>query len=106
MTKTELMAIADELGLTQSEAARLLSVDERTIRRWVEDPSRVPGPAEHALRAWVRLHRLGLAWKPDDLPIGEDDTEEWARQIALYRQHAIRLATLLRKVDVSGGPKT
>lgn len=106
MNKTELMAIADELGLTQSEAAALLSVDERTIRRWVEDPSTMPGPAEQALRAWRRLHRLGLAWKPTDLPIGEDDTEEWAKQIALYRQHAIQLDSLLRKVEARGGPKT
>lgn len=102
MDRIELQAVLDELGLTQSEAAALLSVDERTIRRW----SQIPGPAEQALRAWVRLHRLGLAWKPEDLPIGEGDTEELAKQIALYRQHAIQLDALLRKVEARGGPRT
>ncbi|HKW53849.1 MAG TPA: hypothetical protein VJO12_09165 [Stellaceae bacterium] len=106
MKKTELHAALDELGLTQSEAATLLSVDARTVRRWFEDPSRLPGATEQALRAWVRLNRLGLAWKPEDLPIGEDDTEELAKQIALYRHHAIQLDTLLRKVEARGGPTT
>jgi hypothetical protein len=106
MTRTEFQSILDELYLLQSVAAKLLSVDERTVRRWVEDPSRIPGPAEQALRAWLRLHRLGLAWKPEDLPIGEDDSAKLAKQIALFRQHAIQLDVLLRKVDARGGPKT
>lgn len=105
MDREELRVILDELGLSQAEAAGLLSVDERTVRRWLEDGSRIPGPAQQALRAWRRLHRLGLAWKPEDVPIGEDDTGEFARQIALYRQHAVQLDALLRKVDARGGPK-
>jgi len=106
MNRDELQSILNELGLTQGEAATLLSVDERTVRRWFEDPSRIPGPANQALRAWLRLHRFGLAWKPEDLPIGEDDIEELSQQIALYRQHAIQLDMLLRKVERRGGPKT
>jgi hypothetical protein len=105
MNRAELQAVLDELGLTRSEAAMLLSVDGRTIARWFASPSRISGPAEQALRAWVRLNRMGLAWKPEDLPIGEDDTEELAKQIALYRQHAIQLDGLLRKVAARGGPK-
>jgi len=106
MERSELRAVLSELGLTQSEVAALLSVDERTVRRWADDPVRIPGPAEQALRAWLRLHRLGLAWKPEDLPIGENDTQELAKQIALYRQHAIELDALLRKVEARGGPQT
>lgn len=53
----------------------------------------------------MRLDRLQLAWKPTDLPIGEDNIEELAKQIALYRQHAIQLEALLRKVEARGGPK-
>jgi hypothetical protein len=104
MTKAELQAAFDELELSQAAAAALLSVDARTIRRWFEDVRQLPGSAEQALRAWVRLNRLGLAWKPDDLPIGEDDTDELAKQIALYRQHAIQLEGLLKKVEARGGP--
>jgi len=104
MTSQELQDYLDELGLTQSEAARLLSVDVRTIRRWFEDPKQISGPAEQALRAWLRLQRLGLAWRPDGLPIGEDEPKELAKQIALYRQQAIQLVTLLQKVKSRNGP--
>jgi transcriptional regulator with XRE-family HTH domain len=104
MTRTEFIKALNELGLTQLEAARLLSVDARTVRRWADDTSQMPGPAVQALKAWLRLHRLGLAWRPDGLPIGEDEPEELAKQIALYRQHAIDLAALLKRVEGRGGP--
>lgn len=104
MSQTALLAHLNQLDLSQTEAARLLSVNVRTVRRWVENPSEMPGPAEQALRAWLRLHRLGLAWRPDGLPLGEDEVEEMAEQIALYRQHAIDLDALLRRVEERGGP--
>jgi hypothetical protein len=92
-----------ELGLSQVDAARLLSVDPRTMRRWVAKPEDMPGPAEHALRAWQRLHRLGLAWSPDGA-IGEGDPNEIAEQIARYRDHAISLDEVIRSVRARGGP--
>ena len=64
----------------------------------------MPGPAEQALRAWYRLDRLGLAWRPDGLPLGEDEIDEMATQIALYRRHTIDLDALLRIVAARGGP--
>jgi hypothetical protein len=93
-----------QLDLTQAEAACLLSVNVRTVRRWVDDPTDMPGSAEHALRAWLRLHRLGVAWRPDGLPLGGDDIDEMAQQIALYRQRAIDLDALLQRVEARGGP--
>jgi hypothetical protein len=85
-----------QLGLTQAEAAELLSVAPRTVRRWVEDGAGdTPGPAEHALRAWVGLQRRGLPWRP-----GNTDAE----QIARYREHAIELYELLLRVEKRGGP--
>jgi hypothetical protein len=104
MLKAELDSHFAQLHLTQAEAARLLSVNVRTVRRWVEDPTELPGPAEHALRAWLRLHRLGLAWRPDGLPLGEDEIDELADQIARYRQHAIDLDALIQRVKARGGP--
>jgi hypothetical protein len=104
MSRAEIDHHLDTLGLSQGEAARLLSVNPRTVRRWVETPSEMPGAAEQALRAWRKLQQLGLAWRPDGLPIGENDTAGMAEQIGLYRQHAIDLEGLLRRVEERGGP--
>jgi len=102
MPRTELDAALDILQLSQTEAARLLSVGERTFRRWMEKPQDMPGPAAQALRAWVRLEKLGLAWRPDSLGFGE---KEMADQIASHRQHALELDATLQRVKARGGPR-
>lgn len=100
MTRDEFDVLLQELGLSQAEAARLLSVDPRTVRRWAEDPNEIPGPAEQALRAWLALHRYGLPWAPGSIdPVGGDPD-----QVATHRAHAIQLDALLRKVEERGGP--
>jgi hypothetical protein len=33
----------------------------------------IPGPAEQALRAWLKLQRIGAHWRPDGLPLGHVD---------------------------------
>ncbi len=104
MTSAEFQTCLDRLGLSQAEAAHLLSVSPRTVRRWAEKPAEISGPAEQALRAWMRLHRLGLPWRPDGVAIGESDPEKIAEQIGIYRQHAINLDALIRKVEARGGP--
>ena len=100
MPKTNINEALNLLGLTQVDAARLLSVDPRTLRRWVENPNEIPGPAEQALRAWLRLHQLGLPWTPDGIDLIEVDPE----QIALQRLHTLELDALLEKVKKRGGP--
>ena len=96
MTATEFRDYLAQLGLTQTEAAQLLEVDPRTVRRWAEGNGvDIPGPAEHALRAWLGLHRRGLPWRP-----GDNDAE----QIAPHRAHSIELYELLVRVDKRGGP--
>ena len=100
MTCSQLLDHLTDLGLTQVEAARLLSVSARTVRRWAEGSQNIPGPAEMAMRAWLQLHRRGLAWRPDSEAILMDDPE----MIARHRQHALDLDTLLRRVDARGGP--
>jgi len=97
MTAIEFRDCLTQLGLTQMEAARLLEVDPRTVRRWAEDKGAdIPGPAEHALRAWQELQRRGLPWRP-----GDDDAAE---QLGPHRAHAIELYELLLRVDKRGGP--
>jgi hypothetical protein len=104
MTNVEFETYLQELGLTQTEAARLLSVNGRTVRRWVDGTVEIPGSVEQAVRAWIRLEELGLAWRPDSEMIGAEATETLAQQIAAYRKHALDLDSLLRRVKARGGP--
>src|ERR1700688_2310243 len=100
MTKHELNGDLETLRLTQTEAARLLGVSARTVRRWLEGEE-VPGPAEAALRAWRRLAERNLPWKPDGVSIVEDDQD----QIARHRLHTIGLSDLLERVEKRGGAR-
>lgn len=96
MTAAEFRNCLALLGLNQTEAAQLLSVAPRTVRRWAEDgASEIPGPAEHALRAWIGLQKRGLPWR-----LGDEDAE----QIGRYREHAVELYELLLRVEKRGGP--
>jgi transcriptional regulator with XRE-family HTH domain len=97
MSPQELDAHLSHLGLTQSEAAQLLGVHPRTVRRWFEGEA-VPGPAEHALRAWLRLRQHNLPWRPD----GEAIFENNQQQIDLYREDAVGLNEMLSNVKARG----
>ncbi len=105
MSRVEFLQCLGLLGISPAEAAMLLSVSERTVRRWAEQPEEIPGPAEQAIRAWCRLETLGLAWRPDGVAIGEDSPEEIADHVAQCRQHAIELDAALEKVRRRGGPR-
>ena len=100
MKTDELEQTLLRLGLSQTEAAQLLGVAARTVRRWLEGEE-VPGPAEQALRAWVRLHERNLPWRPDSASIAEDDQD----QIARHRTHSINLSDTLALVEARGGPR-
>lgn len=100
MTSFNFIDALATLGLSQLAAARLLSVDPRTVRRWVENPAEIPGPAEQALRAWVRLNEYGLPWSPDGVDVVECDPE----QVARHRLHTLELNAMLAKVKKRGGP--
>jgi hypothetical protein len=96
MNAAEFRQSLAQLGLSQTDAAHLLSVAPRTVRRWAEESTpEIPGPAEHALRAWLGLQRRGLPWRP-----GDDDDD----QIRRYRDHVIELYELLLRVEARGGP--
>jgi DNA-binding transcriptional regulator YiaG len=59
MTPDEYREVLEHLGLTQSAAARLLGVDERTSRRWACGERDVPPPAERFLRYLIATGRSG-----------------------------------------------
>ena len=51
MTAAEFRSLTESLGLDQRAAARLLRVEERTVRRWIAGSHPVPaGAAEDLLR--------------------------------------------------------
>jgi hypothetical protein len=102
MTNRELAAHLYDLRLAPAEAAQLLGVAVRTLRRWLEsEGEEVPGPAEAALRAWKKLAARSLPWRPDSVSIAEDNQD----QIALYRAHALDLNAMLERVEARGGPR-
>jgi len=100
MTPTDLAGHLDRLGISQTEAAQLLGVASRTIRRWFEGEE-IPGPAEQALRAWSRLHERHLVWRPDTLSLERNDQQ----QIAANREYAIAVSDALARVEARGGPR-
>jgi len=99
MTTDELTEHLTHLNLDHPEAAQLLGVNPRTLRRWFEGEE-VPSLAEAALRAWRALHDRNLPWKPDSFSLVHDDQ----KQIELHRRHTVDLAAVLKKIEERGGP--
>jgi hypothetical protein len=100
LTATELNEHLAALRVAPAEAAQLLGVSARTLRRWLEGED-VPGPAEAALRAWRMLADRYLPWKPDSISIFNDDQD----QIARHRRHTEEFAAVLKRVEERGGAK-
>jgi hypothetical protein len=101
MTASELEESLATLGLVPNEAAELLGVSDRTIRRWLEG-EQTPGPAAAAIRAWRRLQDRHLAWRPDSLTLEEHNDSS----IASHRSHAVGLSEILQRVETRGGPRS
>lgn len=100
MTYDQFFQYLMRLGLSLTEAAQLLSVTPRTVRRWQEGEE-VPGPVEQAIKAWIRLHERHLPWRPDSVSIAEDNQD----QIARHRFHTINLADVIQRVEARGGAR-
>jgi len=65
MSPSQLRATLARLGLTQSEAARLLGVDDRTMRRWCCAERGIPEPVARLLWLLLRHGTADLAdWRP------------------------------------------
>lgn len=100
MDKGQLEQYLGRLGLAPADAAQLLSISSRTLRRWL-DGEDIPGPAQRAILAWIHLHERRLPWRPDTVSIVQDDQN----QIARHRQHTIDTVDVLKRVEVRGGAK-
>ncbi len=103
MTSLDITKCLSKLRITPKEAATLLSVDSKTVNRWLDGEVAIPGPAEQAIRAWVRFHDLGLAWRPDGLPIDFMTDEAIAEQILRMRQHVVEMDGVIQRVRERGG---
>jgi DNA-binding transcriptional regulator YiaG len=53
MTPKELRKALEALEISQITAARWLSVDPRTVRRWLAGDRKVPGMAVEMIRTWI-----------------------------------------------------
>ena len=104
MGKSELARSFRTLGLDSKEAAKLLSVDVKTVNRWLAGEIGVPGPAEQALLAWMRLEERRIPWRPGGFPINMMEKDEIEDQIRLMREHVIVLDDVLHRVKQRGGP--
>ena len=101
MKPTELEQYLLRLDLSPVDAAKLLGVKTpRTVQRWL-DGEEIPGPAEQAIRAWIKLHDLGIPWKPDSRSINANDEQ----QISGHRRLAEETAALIARVEARGGPR-
>jgi len=104
MNASDLTEYLRTLHLTPKEAARQLSVDIKTVNRWLAGEVAVPGPVVEALRAWKRLNDARIPWRADSLPINIKEDEEMAEQIRLTREHMKSLDQVIQQVRARGGP--
>lgn len=103
MDAAELRRYLRDLGLTQVELAQLLGTNPRTVRRWLEateGEAGIPGPAASAVRAWGRLCRAGLAWRPGDVMLVADDPQI----VGELRFHELGVDAAVQRVLARGGP--
>lgn len=95
-----------ELGINEKETADLFCVHPRTVSRWVKNADSIPEQVKATLITWIRLKRLNLSWRPNTIPLGQQNTQELARLIAQYQLHTIELDQTIALVKSKGGLTT
>jgi hypothetical protein len=90
----------EALGLKQSDAAALLRVTPRAVRRWQGGEQAVPANIVELLDVWRQLHDRNIPWGAamEAIWFGDDD------QIRRHQDHDKALAAVLRRVEARGGP--
>lgn len=81
MNISEILEAIDELKITQTTLAQLMSVNARTVRRWIANPAKLPKTVEYALQAWLKLNRIGMPWRTDGIDVVPIDLDEIKRII-------------------------
>ena len=104
MSRSEIAEALRRLGLEHKEAAKLLSVDIKTVARWLDGSTDVPGPVVQALRAWMRLEEAHINWRPDGLELRIMTNKDRDEQIRLMREHVVSLDDVMQRVRSRGGP--
>ncbi|MGO8844585.1 MAG: hypothetical protein ACLQFI_04455 [Methylocella sp.] len=99
MTGAEFNHNLELLGLKQSDAAALLQVTPRAVRRWQSGEQQVPGTVAELVMIWRQLHAANIPWGADleSIWYGDDD------QIRRHQDHDKALAAVLRRVKARGG---
>jgi hypothetical protein len=80
MKATELRKLLDSVDLSQSEAARQLDIDPRTMRRYLADELPIPRVVEIAIRA------VSESWSPT---VQLREVNARLRQIAEFAEKAL-----------------
>ncbi|MBI2720530.1 MAG: hypothetical protein HYX36_17475 [Rhizobiales bacterium] len=100
MTSSEFIDYLRFLGLEQMDAAAMLRVTPRTVRRWQKGDLPVPDTVSDLLRAWRQLAEANIPWAPDLESILQGDSD----QIRRHQDHALSLAAVRRRVEARRGP--
>jgi hypothetical protein len=99
MTDAEFSRNLEILGLRPGDAASLLRVTPRAVRRWRSGEQEIPATVVELLDAWRQLHARQIPWGADleSIWYGDDD------QIRRHQEHDKALVALLHRVAARGG---
>jgi hypothetical protein len=99
MKNVEFNQHLEALNLKQSDAAALLRVTPRAVRRWQSGEQVIPGTVVELLTVWRQLQAATLPWGADleSIWYGDDD------QIRRHQNHDKALAAILQRVKNRGG---
>ena len=87
------------LGLRQVDAAALMRVTPRALRRWQSGEQEIPAPVAELVKVWRQLHLAQIPWGADLESIWYGDDE----QIRRHQEHDKALAAILNQVEARGG---
>lgn len=91
------------LGLTPAELAYLLSVNPRTVSRWIDGSVEIPAAVTQLLGAWQKLMGLKVAWRPDEIDFEPVNLNELAEQLDKLRRHERQIDAMCTAVKARGG---
>lgn len=91
------------LGITPAELAYLLSVNPRTVSRWIEGTVEMPEAVTQLLAAWQKLRQLKVAWRADEIDVDPNNINKLANELDKLRQHETQINDVCAAVKDRGG---